>query len=100
VLLTRAANVLEGENEHICSTGVRMTVLEGANPTELSAPINPEGGPVERHRNLTCLSYDSCLDKAVIEGWNSFSCVRCPHFTPPAASLNFGKPDLDEFYED
>jgi hypothetical protein len=56
------------------------------NPVELPAPINPEGGrkqSVEMHRNLFCVHYDNCLDEAVKRGWNSFSCVRCHHYTVP-----------------
>ena len=45
-------------------------------PIELTAPINPDRG-VEGHRNLFCGFYDSCLDEAVMRGWNSWSCSRC-----------------------
>jgi len=45
-------------------------------PTELTAPINPDRG-VEGHRNLFCNFYDACLDEAVKQGWNSWSCTRC-----------------------
>jgi hypothetical protein len=52
-------------------------------PTELNAPINPDRG-VEGHRNLFCDVYDACLDEAVKQGWNSWSCTRCPmHATNP-----------------
>ena len=59
------------------------------NPVELPAPINPEGGKnqsVELHRNLFCIHYDACLDVAVKEGWNSFTCIRCAfyHASPDA----------------
>jgi hypothetical protein len=53
------------------------------NPVELPTPINPEGGrnqSVEMHRNLFCLNYDACLDVAVKESWNSFTCVRCAFY--------------------
>ncbi len=52
-------------------------------PVELPAPINPEGGKkqsVERHRNLFCTHYDSCLDEAVKRAWNSFTCLRCAFY--------------------
>jgi hypothetical protein len=45
-------------------------------PAELTAPINPDRG-VEGHRNLFCNFYDSCLDEAVKQGWNSWTCTRC-----------------------
>jgi hypothetical protein len=50
------------------------------NPVELPSPINPEGArkqSVESLRNLFCQYYDNCLDEAVKQGWNSFTCVRC-----------------------
>jgi hypothetical protein len=50
------------------------------NPMELPSPINPEGNKkqaVESLRNLFCQYYDNCLDEAVKQGWNSFTCVRC-----------------------
>ncbi|HVO18543.1 MAG TPA: hypothetical protein VMU15_04760 [Anaeromyxobacter sp.] len=51
-------------------------MLAKPSPTELTAPINPDRG-VEGHRNLFCGFYDSCLDEAVMRGWNSWSCSRC-----------------------
>lgn len=53
-------------------------MLDKPTPTELAAPINPDRG-VEGQRNLFCTFYDGCLDEAVKQGWNSWSCVRCPH---------------------
>jgi hypothetical protein len=53
------------------------------NPVELPTPINPEGGrnqSVEMHRNLFCVHYDACLDVAVKESWNSFTCIRCAFY--------------------
>lgn len=58
-------------------------------PTDLPQTINPEAGPkrasVESHRNLNCHHYDNCLDEAVRNGWQSFTCARCPLYTQPAA---------------
>ncbi|MDQ3263415.1 MAG: hypothetical protein M3Y59_07115 [Myxococcota bacterium] len=51
-------------------------------PTDLPQTINPEAGParagVESHRNLNCRQYDGCLDEAVRNGWQSFTCSKCP----------------------
>ncbi len=51
-------------------------------PSDLPQTINPEAGPkrmgVESHRNLNCRQYDNCLDEAVHQGWQSFSCSKCP----------------------
>ncbi len=52
------------------------------NPTELQSAINPEANGrkqgVELHRKLFCQHYDDCLDEAVMRGWNSWTCARCP----------------------
>jgi hypothetical protein len=59
-------------------------------PTELQNTINPEPSgkhaSVEFQRNLFCTHYDDCLDEAVKKGWNSFTCVRCPLYSPAAAA--------------
>jgi len=58
-------------------------------PTDLPQTINPEAGPkragVETHRNLNCHQYDNCLDEAVRRGWQSFTCLKCPHYASAAA---------------
>jgi hypothetical protein len=58
-----------------------MNILK-PNPTELEAAINPETSGkrqgVESHRKLFCRHYDDCLDEAVMKGWNSWTCTRCP----------------------
>ncbi len=63
-------------------------------PTDLPQTINPEAGPkragVETHRNLNCHHYDNCLDEAVKEGWQSFTCVKCPLYeltAPPELGI-------------
>lgn len=52
------------------------------NPTELETAINPDAhgrkSGVETHRRLFCPHYDDCLDTAVMRGWNSWTCARCP----------------------
>ncbi len=60
---------------------IALRELSKPTPTELTAPINPDGGraqSVESHRNLFCSHYDGCLDEAVKRGWNSWTCTRCP----------------------
>lgn len=54
-------------------------LLATPTPAELTAPINPDRG-VEGHRNLFCGNYDSCLDEAVKQSWNSWTCTRCSLF--------------------
>lgn len=53
-------------------------------PTDLQQTINPEAGPtragVETHRNLNCYHYDNCLNEAVRQGWQSFTCIKCPMY--------------------
>lgn len=59
-------------------------------PTDLPQTINPEAGPskagVEEHRNLNCHHYDPCLDEAVRQGWQSFTCARCPLYALTSAA--------------
>lgn len=64
-------------------------------PTDLPQTINPEAGPhkagVESHRNLNCRHYDNCLNEAVRQGWQSFSCMKCPlaaHIAPPQQGID------------
>lgn len=51
-------------------------------PSELPSSINPENNSkrqgVESHRKLFCGHYDDCLGHAVLKGWNSWTCTRCP----------------------
>ena len=58
-------------------------------PTDLPQSINPEEGPrrasVEEHRNLNCHHYDKCLDEAVYNGWQSFTCAKCPLYSVQGA---------------
>jgi hypothetical protein len=32
---------------------------------------------VNKHRNLDCIFYEICLDRAIIYSWESFSCRKC-----------------------
>ncbi len=49
-----------------------------AHPTRLGGLV--ELDDVERHRSLLCELYDDCLDGALRQGWQSWSCERCPLF--------------------
>lgn len=48
-------------------------------PTPLPQLIRSEA-VVSGHRNLYCLHYDACLDLAVKEDWDSWTCEKCPLF--------------------
>ena len=49
-----------------------------AHPTRLTGLVDLDD--VERHRSLLCDLYDECLDSALHQGWQSWSCERCPLF--------------------
>jgi hypothetical protein len=51
-------------------------VLAKPCPTELISLINPDRG-LDGHRSIFCVHYDSCLDEAIQQSWNSWSCTRC-----------------------
>ena len=34
----------------------------------------------DRYRNLSCMQYGSCLDRAVKQGWADWSCLNCVHY--------------------
>jgi hypothetical protein len=51
-------------------------VLAKPCPSELVSLINPDRG-LDGQRNLFCTHYDSCLDEAIRQGWNSWCCTRC-----------------------
>ena len=53
-----------------------ITVLAKPCPAELVSLINPDHG-LDGQRNLFCVHYDSCLDEAIRQGWNSWCCTRC-----------------------
>lgn len=48
------------------------------NPTALRSLVKPE--EVERHRSLSCASYDGCLDAVLRNAWRSWTCGRCRLF--------------------
>jgi hypothetical protein len=49
-----------------------------ARPKRLTGLV--ELDDVERHRSLLCDYYDECLDSALAQGWQSWSCEQCPLF--------------------
>ena len=55
------------------------------NPTELRAPIWAEQYHVEDYRNVNCRSYSRCIDAAVREDWEGFTCQKCAFFHRDAA---------------
>ncbi len=60
-------------------------------PTELGAHMRFLSS-VQKHRNLYCRHYDACLDHAVKQGWEGWSCLQCPMF------LELGElPDIGDF---
>ncbi len=50
--------------------------LNTPKPMPLEGPLKEE--LVHEHRNLYCLSYDSCLDFTVQQNWRGWSCQGCP----------------------
>jgi hypothetical protein len=61
------------------------------NPTELFAHMRFLSS-VTKHRNLYCAHYDRCLDQAVKQGWEGWSCLNCPLFR-----VEGQKPDVRDF---
>ncbi len=62
-------------------------MTEKPRPTELKVPIGPDRR-IEEHRNLFCAQYDGCLDEAVKQGWNGWTCAQCNLFAvAPAPRL-------------
>jgi hypothetical protein len=53
------------------------------NPSPLSQLIRSET-VVSGHRSLYCFHYDGCLDVAVKQDWDSWSCERCSLFQAEA----------------
>ena len=46
-------------------------------PTELESTLSSEADIV-RHRRLYCGHYDPCLHHSIVQGWQSFTCTKCP----------------------
>jgi hypothetical protein len=49
-----------------------------ANPTRLAGLV--ELDDVDQHRSLMCDLYDDCLDRALRQGWQSWTCSKCELF--------------------
>lgn len=71
-------------------------------PTKFHPPLRAETFSIEDHRNVHCRFYGGCIDVAVRQDWESFTCAKCPLFQQdkaPGASAyaftqpaNFGQP--------
>lgn len=46
-------------------------------PTPWETILSPEQ-PVEPFRNVHCRHYDTCLDFAVKQNWDGWTCAACP----------------------
>ncbi len=66
------------------------------NPTELRLPMWADHHRVEDYRNVHCRHYSACVDVAVHEDWDSFTCAKCPLFrqdrAPGADAYAFNQP--------
>ena len=65
-------------------------------PTALRAPVWADQYRVEDYRNVNCRYYSQCVDVAVREDWEGFTCRKCALFrrdaAPGAASYAFDQP--------
>lgn len=52
-------------------------VLLKPEPMALESTLRSEKD-ILRHRRLYCSHYDQCLNHSVENGWQSFTCTRCP----------------------
>ena len=48
------------------------------NPTALRELVKHDD--VEKHRSLSCLEYDGCLETVLRRSWRSWTCGRCVLF--------------------
>jgi hypothetical protein len=65
------------------------------NPTPLLQLIRSEA-IVSGHRNLYCVHYDGCLDVAVKNDWDSFTCEKCQLFGVHHEPREFADPFANE----
>lgn len=82
--------------------------LDGPNPVPVPLThLHPIPVPGARHENDTsplrkifCIHYAACLDVAAREGWDDFTCHRCPlakdAAEPTAASMAEDRPGTRE----
>lgn len=65
-------------------------------PTAFRLPLRADQFRIEEHRNVHCRFYSACVDVAVKEDWDSFTCAKCPLFhedkAPGADSYAFNQP--------
>lgn len=65
-------------------------------PTAFRLPRRADQFSIEEHRNVHCRHYSACVDVAVHEDWESFTCAKCPLFqedkAPGAVSYAFNQP--------
>jgi hypothetical protein len=47
-------------------------------PNIQARPSQLRSEPADPGRNVYCLHYAGCLDHAVSEGWDNWTCSRCP----------------------
>jgi hypothetical protein len=47
-------------------------------PIAQAQPSEIRGVHPDDERNIFCLHYAGCLDHAVAEGWDNWTCRRCP----------------------
>lgn len=66
-------------------------------PTKFRLPMQADHFSIEEHRNVHCRHYSACIDVAVREDWDSFTCANCPLFqqdkAPGADSYAFNQPE-------
>ncbi|AFE03644.1 MULTISPECIES: hypothetical protein [Corallococcus] len=65
-------------------------------PTKFHLPLRADTFSIEEHRNVHCRFYGGCIDVAVRQDWESFTCAKCPLFqqdkAPGASSFAFTQP--------
>ncbi|CAM4526600.1 hypothetical protein HRD49_38445 [Corallococcus exiguus] len=65
-------------------------------PTKFHLPLRADTFSIEDHRNVHCRFYGGCIDVAVRQDWESFTCAKCPMFqqdkAPGASSFAFTQP--------
>lgn len=65
-------------------------------PTAFRLPLRADQFHIEEHRNVHCRFYSACVDFAVKEDWDSFTCAQCPLFhqdkAPGADAYAFNQP--------
>jgi hypothetical protein len=68
-----------------------------SSPSRLSLTLTEEEG--EYHRLDTCFFYDTCLTRAAILNWASFSCAHCRIFLEEEKSGFMSKhPEINQLF--